>query len=84
MIRSTPIVILDEPTTGLDPKSAKLVIKAMHRLMRGRTVIMITHDMDKISGFDRVISLRQGKFVADESGAQHGLRVRTPLAAVGV
>ncbi len=64
MIRNTPIVILDELTTGLDPKSAALVGKAVERLMRDRTVLMISHDMNSIRDVDRVIVLKRGRLVS--------------------
>jgi ABC-type multidrug transport system fused ATPase/permease subunit len=45
MVRDTPIVILDEPVTGLDATSAAEVMDALQRLVRGRTAIMITHQL---------------------------------------
>ena len=36
-IRNTPILILDEPTTGLDAESTELVLHALHKLMKGKT-----------------------------------------------
>lgn len=65
MIRNAPIVILDEPTVGLDGKSAELVIKALDRLMRGRTVIMISHDLNAVRDVDRVIVLADGRIAGE-------------------
>src|SRR5450755_3764485 len=43
VIRNSPILVLDEPTAALDTESERLVIEALRRLMKGRTVIMIAH-----------------------------------------
>jgi ABC-type multidrug transport system fused ATPase/permease subunit len=43
IIRQSPILILDEPTAALDTESEKLVVDALERLMKGRTVITIAH-----------------------------------------
>jgi ATP-binding cassette subfamily B protein/subfamily B ATP-binding cassette protein MsbA len=60
MIKDAPIVILDEPTTGLDGESSKMVVDALDRLMKGRTVIMITHRRETLRGMDRVLVLEGG------------------------
>src|SRR3981189_59564 len=44
MIRDTPVLVLDEPTTGLDPQTALRIMEPLRRLMAGRTTILITHD----------------------------------------
>src|SRR5439155_12755749 len=48
VIRNTPILIMDEPTTGLDSASEKLVFEALDRLMEGRTVVVIAHRLSTI------------------------------------
>ena len=53
LIRNTPILILDEPTTGLDASSEKLVVEALERLMQGKTVITIAHRINTIMDYDR-------------------------------
>jgi ABC-type multidrug transport system fused ATPase/permease subunit len=47
-IRNTPILILDEPTTGLDIEAAELVLQALRSLMEGKTTIIISHDFKLI------------------------------------
>lgn len=72
MIRDTPIVILDEPTTGLDPAAAETMIAALLRLARGRTVLTITHDPRLVRCGDWVLALDRGRIVeecADKSDA---------------
>jgi ABC-type multidrug transport system fused ATPase/permease subunit len=65
LIRNNPILILDEPTAALDTESEELVIEALERLMKGRTVIMIAHRLSTIRDADKIIVLKGG-VVAEE------------------
>jgi ABC-type multidrug transport system fused ATPase/permease subunit/aminoglycoside phosphotransferase (APT) family kinase protein len=65
-IRETPILLLDEPTTGLDVESTQLVLSALRSLMHGRTTIVISHDSELIRCADRVLVMSGGRIV--ESG----------------
>ena len=67
VVRNSPILVLDEPTAALDPQSERLVIEALHRLMKGRTVLMIAHRLNTLAGADKIIVLRDG-VVAEEGG----------------
>ncbi|GLZ13440.1 protein-tyrosine-phosphatase [Actinomadura sp. NBRC 104425] len=60
MIRNTPVVILDEPTTGLDEAAARRILAPLRRLMEGRTTILITHDPHLAPRPDQVIDLGAG------------------------
>ncbi|MCB9157435.1 MAG: ATP-binding cassette domain-containing protein [Caldilineaceae bacterium] len=60
-IRNTPILILDEPTTGLDAESAELVLLALRLLMRGKTTIIISHDFKLVRHADNIVVLKEGK-----------------------
>lgn len=67
------LVFLDEPTTGLDPKSAgdldDLILEMRKNL--GLTFVMVTHDLDTLWHVpDRVIFLGEGKVLADQSMSQ--------------
>jgi subfamily B ATP-binding cassette protein MsbA len=59
-IRNAPILILDEPTAALDNESEELVLAGLRQLMKGRTVIMITHRLHTIVNADRIILLHGG------------------------
>jgi ABC-type multidrug transport system fused ATPase/permease subunit len=61
ILRDAPIVILDEPTTGLDQRSATLVLEALQHLMIGRTVLMISHDLHRLRDTDRIVVLEHGR-----------------------
>jgi subfamily B ATP-binding cassette protein MsbA len=60
IIRNNPILILDEPTAALDTESERLVIEALERLMKGRTVLTIAHRLSTIRDADTIIVLKDG------------------------
>ena len=60
-LRPSPILILDEPTTGLDRHNAQAVIQALEKLAQGRTVIMVTHDLELAARADRILYLDAGR-----------------------
>ena len=60
-IRRTPLLILDEPTTGLDTESAEVVVDALATLMRGKTTIVISHDPGLIQRSERILVVADGK-----------------------
>lgn len=61
------ILILDEPTTGLDPKTRKLVWSVIHkyRIERNLTVFLTTHYMEEVADADYIVILNQGVIVAE-------------------
>lgn len=63
LLRNPHLVLLDEPTTGLDGAAARAVLEALTRLATGRTTLMITHDPDLLGLVDRVVEVRDGRFV---------------------
>jgi ABC-type multidrug transport system fused ATPase/permease subunit len=73
VVRAAPILILDEPTTGLDAESAQMVLKGLHELMQGKTTLIISHDLSLIQRADRILVIRQGR--VEESGT-HGELMR--------
>jgi ABC-type multidrug transport system fused ATPase/permease subunit len=64
LIRNAPILILDEPMTGLDVESEEKVREALDRLMLGKTCISITHDLASIEDADLVLLLEEGQVAA--------------------
>ena len=61
MVRDAPILILDEPTTGLDAASARQMLEPLRRLMRGRTALIISHDLAAIHDADRIAVIDRGR-----------------------
>src|SRR2546427_520209 len=60
-IRRAPVLILDEPTTGLDGENERAVIEALERLAEGRTTFLITHDLLLAGRADLVLYLEAGR-----------------------
>ncbi|MGA7841247.1 MAG: ABC transporter ATP-binding protein [Candidatus Acidiferrales bacterium] len=74
VIRNNPILILDEPTAALDTESERLVIDALEKLMKGRTVITIAHRLSTIRDANKIIVLKEG--VVAEEGTHDELLAR--------
>jgi ABC-type multidrug transport system fused ATPase/permease subunit len=74
IIRDNPILLLDEPTAALDTESERLVIDALTRLMKGRTVITIAHRLSTIRDSDKIIVLKDG--LLSEEGSHDELMAR--------
>ena len=60
VIRDTPILILDEPTAGLDAVSEQTVMEALDRLMKGRTSVVIAHRLGTIRHADVIFVVKDG------------------------
>ncbi|WP_030596126.1 ABC transporter ATP-binding protein [Streptomyces fulvoviolaceus] len=74
MLRAAPVLVLDEPTAGLDSVAARQVVQPLRRLMSGRTTIMITHDLSLAPDADRILVLDHGRLV--ETGTHTELVAR--------
>jgi subfamily B ATP-binding cassette protein MsbA len=70
MVRNNPILLLDEPTAALDSESEKLVIDALEKLMKGKTVIAIAHRLTTIRDADQIIVIAGGVVAEDGSHAE--------------
>jgi ATP-binding cassette, subfamily B, bacterial len=77
IVRNTPILILDEPTTGLDAASEFTVTEALERLMKGRTCIVVAHHLDTIRRADIIFVVKDASVVErgthDELVARRGV-----------
>ncbi|HEV3257163.1 MAG TPA: ABC transporter ATP-binding protein [Gemmataceae bacterium] len=65
MIRNAPILILDEPLTGLDAGAAASVMEALERLMKGKTVFIISHQLAIVRRADRLVVLEDGRIAQE-------------------
>jgi subfamily B ATP-binding cassette protein MsbA len=79
VIRNTPILILDEPSSGLDAASEKLVFEALDRLMKDRTTIVIAHRLSTIRNADVIFVVKDGAIV--ERGSHEELLKQGKLYA---
>lgn len=62
-IRNAPILVLDEPTTGLDEHSERAVMDALHELGRDRTVLLVTHELRLAVAADLIVYIGDGRIV---------------------
>jgi ATP-binding cassette subfamily C protein CydD len=62
-VKDAPILLLDEPTTGLDVENETLVIRALREFCRDRTVLTLTHRLTNIRQADRILVLDNGVVV---------------------
>jgi ABC-type multidrug transport system fused ATPase/permease subunit len=63
MIRDAPVLILDEPTTGLDAESGERVLAPLRRLMSGRSTIVISHNLLTVRDATLILVLDAGRVV---------------------
>ncbi len=71
IIRNTPILILDEPSSSLDSSSEKLVFEALDRLMQGKTTIVIAHRLSTVRRADIIFVVKDGEII--EQGTHQDL-----------
>jgi ATP-binding cassette subfamily B protein len=71
MLRAAPVLILDEPTTGLDDASAARIMAPLRRLTAGRTTFLITHDVRLAGQADLVLHLTDGSAVLTTPSRLH-------------
>jgi ABC-type multidrug transport system fused ATPase/permease subunit len=68
-LRDSPVLVLDEPTTGLDEAARDRLLAPLRALAEGRTTILISHDPAVVAWADRVVALRDGRIEAQAAPA---------------
>ena len=63
MIRDARILIMDEPTSSLDPESERLVFEGFARLVKGRTTFVIAHNVSTVQNADCILVMDDGRIV---------------------
>ena len=80
LIRNTSVLILDEPTAVLDPKTENALVKALREAAKDRLVIVIAHRLSTIRQADRIVFLEEGEIkdigshdelMTDQGGRYH-------------
>lgn len=70
LLKDTPIILLDEPTVGLDPITEQGVLETFFNVLNNKTIIWITHHLQGISMMDRVIFIEDGQLAMSGTPAQ--------------
>ena len=71
LVKEPAILVMDEPTASIDATSARLIHESVARVHRGRTLVVIAHDLTDMSSYDRVLVLQDGRLV--EQGTHESL-----------
>lgn len=74
LVRDAPILILDEPTTGLDAGAEQAVLDALETLMEGRTTIIVAHKLTAVRRADQILVIEGGRIA--EQGSHDDLIAR--------
>ncbi|MCH4208892.1 thiol reductant ABC exporter subunit CydC [Bifidobacterium sp.] len=71
LLKNTPVILLDEPTIGLDPITERTLMATILRVSRQRTLLWVTHHLQGLEDADRVVFLESGRIAMQ--GAPHEL-----------
>ena len=69
LLKDSPVILLDEATASLDAENETQIQKAISRLVKGKTVLIIAHRMRTVEGADKLVLLQEGK-VAEQGTPQ--------------
>lgn len=79
-LKDAPILILDEPTSSVDMKTEGSIMKAMERLMQGRTTFLVAHRLSTLVGCDILLTIEDGQLASVREGTS---QVRAALEKNG-
>ena len=69
LLKDSPVILLDEATASLDAENETHIQRAISRLVKGKTVLIIAHRMRTVEGADKLVLLKDGK-VAEQGGPE--------------
>ncbi len=70
LLQDVPVIVLDEPTVGLDPATERALLETFFETTKGKTLVMITHHLQGVAGMDRVVFLEAGRVELEGSPAE--------------
>src|SRR5438132_4798754 len=68
-LKDSSVLILDEPTSAVDMDTEAVIVEALERLQKGRTVVIISHRPTTLAGCSTVLTVEQGRIVRDTTRA---------------
>ena len=77
LLKNAPILILDEPTAGLDAVTEKNILKTLEQIMQDKTTLVITHRLTGLENMDQILVLKNGQTA--EQGREEELLKRKGL-----
>src|SRR5262249_12701572 len=80
-LKDAPILILDEPTSAVDPGTEAAILEAMSRLMIGRTTFIITHRESMLRHCEVVFRIEAGRLSSRAASAEGALSGAAPAVA---
>ena len=82
LLANAPLLLLDEPTSAVEPESEALIIEALERLMQGRTTLIVSHRLSLARTADRVVVIADGRVVENGAPAELLARPESHFAAM--
>lgn len=70
LLKDSPVILLDEATASLDAENETLIQRAISRLVKGKTVLIIAHRMRTVEGADKLVLLKDGTVAEQGSPAE--------------
>ena len=67
LLQDAPVLVLDEPTAGLDAEASRRLVEPLRRLMRDRATLLITHDLELAAAADEIVVLEAGRVVREDA-----------------
>ena len=71
ILKNSPIVILDEATSYIDPENEVVIKKALSKLVENKTVIVIAHRLSTITDVKQIFLIEKGKLISSGSHQRH-------------